>query len=72
MKISKSNIFRIAAAVSSMLVYVLLLTVFYPSLGFYAGGLSLIPAVAFGWLLGARGGLLYGLITLPINIYFFF
>ena len=72
MKISKSNIIRIAASVSSLLVYVLLLTVFYPSFGFYAGGLSLIPAVAFGWFMGARGGLLYGFITLPINIYLFF
>jgi diguanylate cyclase (GGDEF)-like protein len=71
MKISKSKIIRIANTVSSMLVYVLLFTVFYPSLGTYAGGFSMIPAAVFGWTMGARGGLLYGLITLPINIFLY-
>ena len=71
MKLSKSDVFRISAAICSMLVYVLLFIVFYPSLGSYAGGFSIIPAAVFGWIMGARGGLLYGLITLPINIYLF-
>jgi diguanylate cyclase (GGDEF)-like protein len=71
MKISKNQMIRIAATVSSMFAYVLLFPIFYPSLGSYAGGLSWIPAVVFGLLMGARGGLLYGLVTLPINIYLY-
>jgi diguanylate cyclase (GGDEF)-like protein len=70
-KTSKHQIIRIAALVSSMLVYVLLFPIIYPALGSYAGGLSWIPAVVFACFMGARGGLLYGLITLPINIYLY-
>ena len=55
----------------SAVLYALLFPVLYPSIGLTAATLNAIPAIAFGWFLGARGGLLYAVFAMPINIFLF-
>jgi diguanylate cyclase (GGDEF)-like protein len=67
-KISKATSIRLLIAMSSMLLYALIFLVIYPLLGLGAGGLNIIPAAVFGWLMGVQGGFFYLLIAVPINV----
>jgi diguanylate cyclase (GGDEF)-like protein len=67
MKISTSIRVRFLIAVGSMLVYALIFLAAYPYLGLTAALFNVIPAAAFGLLMGARGGFLYLLMALPTN-----
>lgn len=71
MSITRATGIRLLTALGSMLLYVLIFLLFPPSLTLYAAGFNIIPAVAFGWLMGVPGGFLYLLIGLPINILLF-
>jgi hypothetical protein len=54
-----------------MVLYALVFPVLYPFLDLTAAALNAIPALAFGWLLGVRGSLLYALFAVPTNIFLF-
>ncbi|MCB9077874.1 MAG: HAMP domain-containing histidine kinase [Anaerolineaceae bacterium] len=68
MNIPKNLSLRYLIALSSLLLYGLSFIGLYPYAGVTTAALSIIPAAAFGWILGPRGGLLYGLLALFINI----
>lgn len=54
-----------------MLLYALIFPLLYPYVGLTVAALNMIPAVIFGWFLGVRGSLMYGLLLLPVNILLF-
>ena len=58
-------------AAGSMLLYILIFFVAYPYLGLFAAAFNAIPAAAFGWQMGVRGGVFYLLVALPTNILLF-
>ena len=72
MRIVQSSSVRLLIAVGSMLVSGLFFLATYPTFGIYAAFANALPAAAFGWLLGARGGLLYAIVALPSNALLFY
>lgn len=71
MKISRSTSVSFLIAVSSMLLYALIYLGVYPYFGLGAAAFNIIPAAAFGSLIGVRGGFFYLLIAVPVNILLF-
>ena len=71
MKISRGTHVRFLLALSSLLLYALIYLGIQPYLGLWAAAFNMIPAAAFGWLMGVRGGFVYLLIAIPINIILF-
>lgn len=71
MKISRGSHIRFLLALSSLLLYALIYLVTQPYLELWAAAFNMIPAAAFGWLMGVRGGFFYLLIAIPINIILF-
>jgi diguanylate cyclase (GGDEF)-like protein len=71
MKILRGTHARFFLALSSMLVYALIYLYVQPYLDLWAAAFNVIPAAAFGWLMGVQGGFFYLLIAIPINILLF-
>ena len=71
MKIFRGTHDRFLLALSSMILYALIYLGVQPYLGLWAAAFNVIPAAAFGWLMGVRGGFFYLLIAIPINILLF-
>lgn len=71
MKTSFNRYARFGIPFAGMGIYALIFPVLYPSAGQSTAALSFIPVVLGGWLLGVRGGLLFGLINVPLNIFLF-
>ncbi len=71
MKISRGTHIRYLLALSSLLLYALIYLGIQPYLGLWAAAFNMIPAAAFGWLMGVRGGFVYLLIAIPVNIILF-
>jgi diguanylate cyclase (GGDEF)-like protein len=67
MKISLNIWARIGIALASMGLYALAFFLLYPLTGSSALALSYIPPAIAGWLLGARGGLLSGILSFPLT-----
>lgn len=67
-KIKKDRVVRGCMMAASMLVYALLFLVAYPHSGIFAAVFNLIPAGVFGLLLGVRGGFLFLVIGLSLNL----
>jgi thiamine transporter ThiT len=51
--------------------YILAFRPLYSIVGILAGALVVMPIVAVGWLLGLRGGLLVGVLSLPLNAWLY-
>ncbi len=67
-----SNLYlRIGIATGSLGMYVAAFFILYPSVGSSVAAFTVFPAAVAGWLLGIRGGLPFGLISLPLNIFLF-
>ena len=62
---------RVALTLGCMFVYVLLFLLFYSRIGPGIAALTTIPVIIVGWLWGLRGGLLAGLLSLPLNVLLF-
>ncbi|MEW6405422.1 MAG: bifunctional diguanylate cyclase/phosphodiesterase [Chloroflexota bacterium] len=63
-----SNLYvRITFVLVSVGIYALIFFLLYPIAGSATAALTIIPIVIAGWLLGARGGLVFGFITFPLN-----
>ncbi len=62
---------RLLLALSSLLLYALIFPVLYPYAHQATAALNIVPAAVFGWLLGPRGGLLYGMLAVPSNMFLF-
>jgi len=60
----KKAVFVLAAVFAYMIAFLPI----YTSIGDVAGAIYMLPAVAAGWLFGVRGGLLVGLLSIPVNI----
>jgi PAS domain S-box-containing protein len=58
---------RISIALAAFTVYVLAFLPLSGLLGSSAAALAALPVLAAGWLLGTRGGLLAGVLTIPLN-----
>lgn len=71
MKIPNNLLIHLLIALSSLILYALIFLVLYPYGGSGSAALNVIPAAVFGWLLGPRGSLLFGLLALPVNILLF-
>ncbi len=67
MKISLNIWARIGIALTSLGLYALAFILLYPRIGPSALALSFIPPAIAGWLLGARGGLLSGILSFPLT-----
>ena len=62
---------RFFIAFGSLIVYVLVFLALYPFVGRAGAALTVLPAVVFGWFLGVCGGVLFGLLAIPLNILLF-
>lgn len=71
MKIPNNLRLRLLIALSSMLVYAFIFPILYPHVGLTVAALNMIPAVTFGWFLGVRGSLMYGVLLVPVNVFLF-
>jgi PAS domain S-box-containing protein len=71
MKLPEKLITRILIAAASMAVYGLFFLFAYPYLGMGAAILNILPSSVFGWFLGVRGSLAYGLLAFPVNMLLF-
>lgn len=71
MKIPNDLRLRLLISFSSLILYALTFLVLYPYSDSGTGALNVIPAAVFGWLWGPRGGLVFGLLALPVNIFLF-
>jgi PAS domain S-box-containing protein len=60
---------RIALAVAPIVVYALAFIPLYRQAGVGVSALAIFPVVVLGWLFGAWGGLLAGLLSVPLNAY---
>ncbi|WKZ37245.1 MAG: EAL domain-containing protein [Anaerolineales bacterium] len=60
---------RIGIALLSMGVYALVFYVLYPSIGGIVAALCIFPLVVIGWLLGVYGGLVFGILSFPLNVF---
>ena len=69
MKISLNLWARSGIALASLGIYCLAFIVLYPLLGPPVLALSFIPPAIAGWLLGARGGLLSGILNFPLTAF---
>ncbi len=65
-----SNIYiRIVIAFGSLGVYAFIYSTLYLLIGPSITALSVIPMAVIGWLLGVRGGLIFGILNVPLNIF---
>ncbi|MCB0170141.1 MAG: HAMP domain-containing histidine kinase [Anaerolineae bacterium] len=71
MNIPKNLSLRFLIALSSLILYAFSFLALYPYIGAAGATLNIMPVAVFGWLLGPRGGLLFGLLGLPVNILLF-
>jgi diguanylate cyclase (GGDEF)-like protein len=71
MKISFNIYVRIGVALGSIAVYAALFPFLYPSAGPASSALIVIPMAIVGWLLGVRGSLFFGIVTVPLNFFLF-
>ncbi len=58
---------RIYLVMGSVVAYVLSFVPIYSAVGGVAGSLTVLPVVTAGWLLGLSTGVLFGLLSLPLN-----
>jgi len=63
-----SNIYiRIVIALGSIAVYAVIFPLLYPLAGEATAAFTVIPMAVVGWLLGVRGSLLFGILTVPLH-----
>jgi len=67
----KEPIIRSIIAFGSLIFYAVVFLAVYPYVHLTGAALNIVPAAVFGWLLGMRGGLAYGLLAAPINVFLF-
>jgi hypothetical protein len=60
----KKAVFVLAVTFAYLIAYLPI----YSSIGEVAGAIYMLPVVAAGWLFGVRGGLLFSLLFIPVNI----
>lgn len=69
MKIPSNIYIRILIALVSIAAQSLNFIFLYPSAGLGVAALMVVPLAIAGWLLGIRGALLFGMLTVPLNIF---
>jgi diguanylate cyclase (GGDEF)-like protein len=62
---------RIAIAFGSLALYAVIFLILYPAVGPSLAAFTVIPMAVIGWLLGVRGALLFGVLTVPLNVFLF-
>jgi diguanylate cyclase (GGDEF)-like protein len=62
---------RFFIAFGSLIVYALVFLALYPVVGRAGAVLTVLPAVVFGWFLGVRGGIFFGVLAMPLNTLLF-
>jgi len=62
-----TDLWRATLVITVLVVYALAFFPAYSRMGFTAGALVFVPVVAAGWLWGVSGGLLTGLLSVPLN-----
>ncbi len=50
-------------------VYALVFYILYPSIGLIVAALCIFPLVVIGWQLGVYGGLVFGILSFPLNVF---
>jgi len=67
MKIPANLYLRIFLALASLAAYAIVFFFLYPLAGPTTMVLAVIPMIIIGWLLGVRGGLVFGILIVPAN-----
>src|SRR5688572_17219421 len=67
MKTSSNIYIRIVIALGSIAVYAAIFPILYPLAGEATAAFTVIPMAIIGWLLGVRGSLLFGILTVPLH-----
>jgi signal transduction histidine kinase len=69
--VARYQLNRTTIAIISVAAYALVFVPAYAATGVIAASLSVIPIAVVGWLFGRRGGLLVGLLSIPLHIMLF-
>lgn len=67
MKTPANLYLRILLALASLAVYAIIFFFIYPLTGPATMVLAVIPMIIIGWLLGVRGSLVFGILSVPVN-----
>jgi diguanylate cyclase (GGDEF)-like protein len=67
MKTPANLYLRILLALASLAAYAIAFFLIYPFAGTATLVLAVIPMIIVGWLLGVRGGLVFGILSVPVN-----
>ncbi|MBN1234455.1 MAG: PAS domain S-box protein [Methanotrichaceae archaeon] len=59
---------KAALVLAAVFAYMIAFLPIYSSIGDAAGAIYMLPVVIAGWLFGVRGGLLLGLLSIPVNV----
>ncbi len=62
---------KIIISSSFVFLYSFIFEISYKFIGDAAAAFSFLPAIAFGWLFMIKGGVLYGILSIPINLLLF-
>jgi diguanylate cyclase (GGDEF)-like protein len=65
------NYTSVVTAIGTLGVYAVVFYILYPFVGASIAALGIIPIAIIGWVLGIYGGLIFGILTLPLNIFLF-
>jgi diguanylate cyclase (GGDEF)-like protein len=69
MKTSLNIYARIGLAIASLAAQSGLFIILYPTAGLGIAAFMIFPLAVIGWMLGIRGSLLFGALTLPLNLF---